>query len=72
MATDDLNQRVIQRNMALASTLREIAEFAKAHHHEQPTHELLYALTVDIPEMCEKAMGRWVFPVSATPTQETP
>lgn len=60
MASEDLARRAILRNMALSAALYEIAEFARAHHREQPSHELLHALTVDIPEMCEKAAGNRV------------
>ena len=33
--------------------LRRVSDFASAHHAGQPIHNLLHALTVDIPAMCE-------------------
>lgn len=51
------NRRLIKRNAELVGMLRAIKEFAQAHHGQQPENEWLYALKVDIPDMCERAMG---------------
>lgn len=40
----------------LRQVIRDIAKFAEAHHDQESSHRWLYALGVDIPAMCERAL----------------
>lgn len=42
----------------LEAELRDIGKLAAAHHSDQPSHVLLHALTVDIPDRVGKALAR--------------
>lgn len=44
----------------LREALREVGEFAAAHHGDQPLHVLLHGLTVDVPERCKVALDKLV------------
>lgn len=48
---------LLVENEQLRTALQSIGEFALTHHADQPENEWLHALTVDIPDMCERAMG---------------
>ena len=41
----------------LRAALTYVGEFARAHHHQQPAHVLLHSLTIDIPELVERALA---------------
>ena len=41
----------------LRAALTYVGEFARAHHHQQPAHVLLHSLTIDIPEVVERALA---------------
>lgn len=41
----------------MRAALTYVGEFARAHHHQQPAHVLLHSLTIDIPEVVERALA---------------
>jgi hypothetical protein len=41
----------------LKSAIRDIRAFSIAHHDDQPCHVHLHGLKVDIPWMCDAAIG---------------
>ena len=44
-------------NERLREALTYVGEFARAHHHQQPAHVHLHGLTIDIPEVVERALA---------------
>lgn len=53
LSTPDLFRLAMSVLRTHPKAVADIKRFAAAHHHQQPAHALLHALTVDIPALCD-------------------